>query len=199
MRGLRVNLVVGVLALQGAFASHCEKLNGLGATCVEVRTVDDLAQVDALVIPGGESSTISQLLVTSGLFEKISDRIQSGMAVFGTCAGMILLAKKVVDGRFDQQSFKALDITVTRNAYGRQVDSFETDLATAFGTFHGVFIRAPRIDDVGPLVEVLATHNQTPVLVRQGLILAASFHPELTNDLSLHKFFLETITMKEQE
>ncbi len=199
MRGLRVNGVVGVLALQGAFAAHCEKLAALDVECIEVRTTEDLGKVTALVMPGGESSTMSHLLVSSGLFDVIDERIADGMAVFGTCAGMILLASDIADGRDDQRSFSALDISVRRNAYGRQVDSFETDLATPFGDVHGVFIRAPRIERIGKSVEVLGSHDGDPVLVRQGRVLAASFHPELNEDERLHRFFVEEIVMKEQE
>ncbi len=140
---------IGVLALQGAFASHQQRLAELGATTRQVRTPDELAVVDALVMPGGESTTMSKLLVTSGLFDPIADRIDGGMPVFGTCAGMILLATEVLDGRPDQLSFGAIDITVQRNGYGRQLDSFESEIPVpAFGAdakpFHGVFIRAPQ-------------------------------------------------------
>jgi 5'-phosphate synthase pdxT subunit len=194
-----VNGVVGVLALQGAFAAHCEKLVALGVDCIEVRTAQDLDKVTALVMPGGESSTMSHLLVSSGLFDVLGARIAHGMAVFGTCAGMILLARDIADGRDDQRSFAALDISVRRNAYGRQVDSFEADLSTPFGDVHGVFIRAPRIEQIGESVEVLGSHQGDPVLVRQGRVLAASFHPELNEDNRLHQFFVEDIVMKEQE
>lgn len=194
-----MNGVVGVLALQGAFAAHCEKLVALGVDCIEVRTAQDLDKVTALVMPGGESSTMSHLLVSSGLFDVIGARIAHGMAVFGTCAGMILLARDIADGRDDQRSFAALDISVRRNAYGRQVDSFEADLSTPFGDVHGVFIRAPRIEQIGESVEVLGSHRGDPVLVRQGRVLAASFHPELNEDNRLHQFFVEDIVMKEQE
>ncbi len=194
-----MNGVVGVLALQGAFAAHCEKLVALGVDCIEVRTAQDLDKVTALVMPGGESSTMSHLLVSSGLFDVLGARIAHGMAVFGTCAGMILLARDIADGRDDQRSFAALDISVRRNAYGRQVDSFEADLSTPFGDVHGVFIRAPRIEQIGESVEVLGSHQGDPVLVRQGRVLAASFHPELNEDNRLHQFFVEDIVMKEQE
>ena len=198
MRGLQVNGVVGVLALQGAFAAHCEHIRAVGAKCTEIRTVTDLAAVDALVMPGGESSTMSHLLVSSGLFTAIGDRIKSGMPVFGTCAGMILLACDILDGRADQKSFSAIDISVRRNAYGRQIDSFEDDVVTDFGTFHGVFIRAPKIERVGAGVEVLGTHHGEPVVVREGNALAAAFHPELTDDPRLHQFFIENMITKEQ-
>lgn len=185
--------VIGVLALQGAFAAHAESLRRCGATTSEVRTPRDLASVDALVMPGGESSTMSQLLESSGLFGAVASRINGGMAVFGTCAGMILLASEVLDGRPDQRCFAALDISVRRNAFGRQVDSFEADIDTPEGSFHGVFIRAPRIERVGREVDVLGSLNGEPVLVRRGNILAASFHPELAGDDRLHGYFVSVV------
>ena len=188
-----MNPVIGVLALQGAFAAHAESLARTGARTVEVRTPQDLDVVDALVMPGGESSTMSNLLVSSGLFGPIADRIGQGMAVFGTCAGMILLASEVRDGRDDQRSFAAIDISVRRNAFGRQVDSFETDIPTRVGLFHGVFIRAPRIERVGESVEVIGSLDGEPVLVRNGSVLAASFHPELAGDDRLHDYFVSSV------
>ncbi|MFM9084302.1 MAG: pyridoxal 5'-phosphate synthase glutaminase subunit PdxT [Actinomycetota bacterium] len=182
---------VGVLALQGAFSAHAETLVELGVSCREVRTPEDLAQVDALVIPGGESSTISQLLESSGLVEPLRARLGGGMPAFGTCAGMILLAARIVDGRDDQISLSVLDIVVRRNAFGRQVDSFEAEIDTVVGPFHGVFIRAPRIETTGPGVEVLGRLGDEPVLVREGRVLAASFHPELSGDARLHRLFLQ--------
>lgn len=185
--------VVGVLALQGAFQSHQQRLVELGALTRQVRTPHDLAGVDALVMPGGESTTMSKLLVTSGLFDPIADRIAAGMAVFGTCAGMILLATEILDGRPDQRSFGAIDLTVQRNGYGRQLDSFETELdvpGVPGGPFHGVFIRAPKVSRVGDGVEVLAEHDGVPVLLRRGPITVASFHPELAGDHRLHAQFL---------
>jgi 5'-phosphate synthase pdxT subunit len=136
--------------------------------------------------------------VTSGLFDVLAERISEGMHTFGTCAGMILLASDIVDGRDDQHSFAALDISVRRNAYGRQVDSFESEIDTPFGQIHGVFIRAPRIERIGEAVDVLGRHQGDPVLVRQGNVLAASFHPELNDDTRLHKFFVEDMMMKVQ-
>lgn len=189
-----MNVKVGVLALQGAFAAHSECLQSLGCDTVEVRLPHDLKEVDALVMPGGESSTMSQLLLSSGLFDEIGRRINEGMAVFGTCAGMILLASEVLDGRDDQRSFSAIDISVRRNAFGRQIDSFESIISTSVGDFHGVFIRAPRIERVGPGVEVVGELNGEPVLVRQNKILAASFHPELAGDARLHQYFLDNMT-----
>ena len=181
---------VGVLALQGAFAAHSDCLTSIGVQSIEVRNPEQLSSVDALLMPGGESSTMSQLLESSGLFDPIAARIADGMPVFGTCAGMILLASEILDGRSDQRSFSAIDISVRRNAFGRQVDSFEATVNSSVGNFHGVFIRAPRIERVGEDVEVLGSINDEPVLVRQGNVLAASFHPELSNDARLHEYFV---------
>jgi pyridoxal 5'-phosphate synthase pdxT subunit len=184
--------VVGVLALQGAFAAHELALAEAGARPRQVRTPADLATVDALVMPGGESTTMSKLLETSGLFDEIKARLSDGMPVFGTCAGMILLATDVRDGRPDQRSFGAIDIAVQRNGYGRQVDSFETDIHVEGedAPFHAVFIRAPKVVSVGPAVEVLAVHEDVPVLASQGAVMVASFHPELAGDARLHHRFL---------
>jgi 5'-phosphate synthase pdxT subunit len=186
-------MVIGVLALQGAFARHIEACTHLGAKAHEVRVPADLDDVDALILPGGESTTMSKLLLSQGLFAPIAERIAGGMAVFGTCAGMILLADSVLDGRPDQRSFGAIDLTVRRNGYGRQVDSFETDLEVddvAGGPFHAVFIRAPRVEAVGSEVDVLARVGDDPVVCRSGRVLVAAFHPELTDDLRLHEHFL---------
>ena len=185
-----MNMQVGVLALQGAFAAHSDCLTSIGVQSVEVRSPEQLGSVDALLMPGGESSTMSQLLESSGLFDPIARRIAEGMPVFGTCAGMILLASEILDGRSDQRNFAAIDISVRRNAFGRQVDSFEATINSSVGDFHGVFIRAPRIERVGAQVEVLGSINDEPVLVRQGNVLAASFHPELSNDARLHEYFV---------
>ena len=185
--------VIGVLALQGAFESHQQRLAELGALTRQVRTPRDLLGVDALVMPGGESTTMSKLLLTSGLFDPIASRIADGMPVFGTCAGMIPLATEILDGRPDQRSFGAIDIAVQRNGYGRQLDSFETALqvsGASGGPFHGVFIRAPKVVRVGADVEVLAAHDGVPVLLRRGPITVASFHPELAGDHRLHAQFL---------
>ncbi|MEO5724562.1 MAG: pyridoxal 5'-phosphate synthase glutaminase subunit PdxT [Ilumatobacteraceae bacterium] len=184
--------VVGVLALQGAFDAHQAALHACGATTAQVRTPGDLAGVDALVMPGGESTTMSRLLTTSGLFDPLADRLASGMPVFGTCAGMILLATEIIDGRPDQRSFNVIDIAVRRNGYGRQIDSFETDIVVVGleRPFHAVFIRAPKVERAGAAVEVLAEHEGVPVLVHQGSVFVASFHPELTDDARLHQLFL---------
>jgi 5'-phosphate synthase pdxT subunit len=193
---------VGVLALQGAFREHREVLDALGVEAVEVRTPEQLVALDALILPGGESTTMSKLLDSSGLRAPLADRLADGFPVFGTCAGMILLARDVVDGRPDQESFGAIDIAVRRNAYGRQRDSFEADLVVdglAGGSFSGVFIRAPRIESVGDDVEVLATHEGVPVLARQGAVVVASFHPELSGDLRLHAAFVDGLFLMESE
>lgn len=187
---------VGVLALQGAFAAHARVLGALGAEPVEVRLPEHLAGIDALVLPGGESTTMSRLLETSGLAGPLGDRLRDGLAVFGTCAGMILLSAHVLDGRPDQRCYGAIDLTVRRNGYGRQVDSFETDLDVAGldgGPFHAVFIRAPMVEAAGPAVEVLAEVDGHPVLCRQGRITVAAFHPELTDDHRLHARFLQEV------
>lgn len=187
--------LVGVLALQGAFRSHAEQLATLGCAAREVRLPADLAAVDALVMPGGESTAMSNLLRTSGLDVALGERLADGLPVLATCAGLILLADTVLDGRPDQLHFGALAVTARRNGYGRQRDSFETDLAVdgLDAPFHGVFIRAPRIEAVGDDVEVLATHDGDPVLVRQGAITAATFHPELAGDNRIHAAFVATL------
>lgn len=190
---------VGVLALQGAFASHRDALDACGVDTILVRHPDDLLGLDGLVIPGGESTTISNLLVSSGLLDPIRAAIDSGLPVFGTCAGMILMASKIVDGRDDQIHFDLLPMSVRRNAYGRQVDSFETDLDVAgFDVpFHAVFIRAPMIVEVDDQVEVLATYGERPVLVRLNNRFASSFHPELTDDIRIHRLFVESLSVPE--
>ena len=187
--------VVGVLALQGAFNSHERMLSELGVATQEVRTPQDLAVVDALIMPGGESTTMSQLLESSELFEPIKKVIHEGMPVFGTCAGMILLAKTIFDGRDDQVSFNAIDIEVQRNAYGRQVDSFEAEIQVERlnDAFHAVFIRAPRIVNLAQDVEVLAKFGSDVVLARQKNVLVAAFHPELSEDKRIHEMFVKEI------
>ena len=189
------SLVVVVLALQGDFSRHQDALTELGVATRQVRTPQDLEAVNALVMPGGESTTMSQLLESSEIFEPLAKRVEEGMAVFGTCAGMILLAKKIIDGRDDQTPFGAIDIEVQRNAYGRQVDSFEADIDvdSLESPFHAVFIRAPRIASLGSQVKVLAYCGEDVVLAQQNNILVASFHPELTNDIRLHELFLKGV------
>ncbi len=187
---------IGVLALQGATARHADALVALGAEAVPVRTPRDLADIDGIVVPGGESTTISHLLDTSGLRDPLADRLDDGLPAFGTCAGMILLATDVLDGRDDQRSFGAIDIGVRRNAFGRQRDSFEADLTVTGlegGPLHAVFIRAPVVDRVGEDVEVLASVAAGPVLCRSGAIMVCSFHPELGDDRRLHATFLEGV------
>ncbi len=187
---------IGVLALQGASARHAEALTALGAHVVDVRVPEDLDGVGAVVLPGGESTTMSRLLETSGLFDVLADRLADGLPAFGTCAGMILLGSEILGGRPDQRCFGALDAAVRRNAFGRQVDSFEEPLAVdglRGGRFPAVFIRAPVVERVGPPVEVLASVDGRPVVCRQGPVLAAAFHPELSDDLRLHQLFLNLV------
>ncbi len=186
---------IGVLALQGAFARHAAAFDALDAEAVLVRRPDQLRDVDVLVVPGGESTTMSMLLESSGLFDPIATRLAEGMPVLGTCAGMILLGAEVLDGRVDQRCFGAVDVSVRRNAFGRQVDSFEADLPLRDdpdgAPFHAVFIRAPFVERAGPGVEVLATVEDHPVLCRQGAVTVAAFHPELSDDLRIHDRFLK--------
>lgn len=184
---------VGILALQGAFARHGEVVASLGATVTEVRRAADLDEVERLIMPGGESTTMSFLLESSGLFDPIQERIADAMPVFGTCAGMILLSSEILDGRDDQRSFGAIDLSVQRNAFGRQVDSFETDIVVdgLESPFPAVFIRAPGVVRVGEGVDVLASVDNQPVLCRQGSTMVAAFHPELSDDRRLHQLFLE--------
>ena len=183
---------VGVLAVQGAVREHATALAELGAHAVEVRLPGDLAGVDALVLPGGESTTMSLLLGSSGLFDAVAERLADGLPSFGTCAGMILLSQRILDGRPDQRSFGAIDLDVRRNAFGRQVHSFEAELEVTGLTeaFPAVFIRAPVVERTGDDVEVLACVDGQPVLCRQGAVLASAFHPELSGDLRLHSLFL---------
>jgi pyridoxal 5'-phosphate synthase pdxT subunit len=178
----------GVLALQGDFREHAEMLAVCGATPVLVRTPEDLAGVSCLAIPGGESTTICKLATEHHLVDPIRSRAAGGMPIFGTCAGMIVLAKRVEGG---PPLLSLLDVAVQRNAYGRQVDSFEADVdVRGVGPVRAVFIRAPRVEDVGADVEVLAEHGGSPVVVREGKILAAAFHPEMAGDPRLHEHLL---------
>ncbi len=193
--------VIGVLALQGDFREHRAALAELGAPTALVRTPADLAAVDALVIPGGESTTMSTLAVRLGMIEPLRNAAAAGLPMYGSCAGMILMAAEVLDGRPDQQSLAALDIVVRRNAFGRQVDSFEADLdivGVVGEPMRAVFIRAPWVESVGPEVEVLGRVGTGPaagriVAVRQGDRLATSFHPELTGDLRVHELFVDLV------
>ena len=184
---------VGVLALQGAFKLHAEALERLGVEALEVRSVEDFNSSEALIIPGGESTTMSFLLESSGIFESLQERSIAGMPILGTCAGMILLSSKIADGRSDQKPLNLIDIEVRRNGYGRQINSFESDLfIEGFeSSFRGVFIRAPLVEDVSEKVEVIAELNGSPVMCRQDSTIVTSFHPELADDDRIHAEFLE--------
>ena len=190
---------VGVLALQGDVREHVRSLNEVGAQPVEVRRPDELADIDGLILPGGESTTIGKLLELFELLEPLRAAVKTGLPVYGSCAGMILLADEVLDGRPDQPTVGGLDIAVRRNAFGRQVDSFETDLPLAgVGEVHAVFIRAPWVERTGADVEVLATVDAGAaagkvVAVRRGPLLATSFHPELTGDSRVHGLFVQMV------
>jgi 5'-phosphate synthase pdxT subunit len=205
-----MTMALGVLALQGDVREHVASLESLGEQVRTVREREDLDELQGLIIPGGESTTLSLLLESSGLFEPLADAIGQGLPVFGTCAGMILLAGTVLDGRPDQRRFGAIDLTIRRNGYGRQVASFECDLAVPVlgpEPVHAVFIRAPVVEEWGAGVEVLATLDARPsgappgggprpgiggpVVCRQGSVLTSSFHPELTGDRRLHQLFVE--------
>lgn len=185
----------GILALQGDVREHARALDESGATPVPVKSPDDLASVDALVIPGGESTTIGKLLERFGLLQPVAERARSGMPLFGTCAGMILMAKEITGPQQAPHRLNLMDLTVRRNAYGRQVDSFEADLDVEGldAPLRAAFIRAPVIERVGDGVEVLARWEDRPVLVRQGHLLAASFHPEITGDPRLHELFVALV------
>ena len=189
---------IGILALQGAFAAHQRVLTDLGASVTLVRGVEDVDGLDGIVLPGGESTTMSMLLDSSGIAPPLRERVRHGFPAFGTCAGLILLAEKIVDGRADQQQLGGLAITARRNGYGRQIDSFEASISVseAENTFemNGVFIRAPRIEEVTGDVEVLGTVNGEVVLVRQMNILGATFHPELSDDHRVHEMFLKMVS-----
>ena len=187
---------IGVLALQGDVREHARSLSDCGVSASLVRRASELERVDALVIPGGESTTIAKLARTFGIFDEISARIKNGMPTYGSCAGMILLANEVLDAIVGQETFGGLDVTVRRNAFGRQVDSFESDLIFNGMTqtpVRAVFIRAPWVENVGIGVAVLAQVQGHPVAVRQGSIFATSFHPELTGDNRIHKYFVDSV------
>jgi pyridoxal 5'-phosphate synthase pdxT subunit len=204
--GARAAERVGVLALQGDFREHVELLKQLGADAFEVRSPAELERAQALVLPGGESTTMSLLLESSGLLGPLGERLGHGMPAFGTCAGMILLATEVLDGRADQHHFGVIDISVRRNAFGRQRDSFEAELDVAGleHPLHAVFVRAPVVERAGQDVEVLASvamdapppcggRVHKPVVCRQGSVLVTSFHPELAADPRLHELFLQSL------
>jgi 5'-phosphate synthase pdxT subunit len=180
----------GVLALQGDFREHVSVLRDLGATPIEVRTAADLAEVACLAIPGGESTTIGKLARAHGLVEPIRERVAAGMPVLGTCAGLIVMATRVSGG---EPLLSVLDVAVERNAYGRQVDSFEADVPVEDELLRGVFIRAPVISAVGDGVEVLGSFGGRPVAIRQGALIGATFHPELAGESRLHRRMLEAV------
>ena len=187
---------VGVLALQGAFKLHVQALERLGVEALEVRSLENFDAAEALIIPGGESTTMSFLLESSGIFESLQERSTSGMPILGTCAGMILLSSIITDGRNDQKPLGLIDIEVRRNGYGRQIDSFESDLSIdGFdGSFRGIFIRAPLVETTGEEVEVLAEIDGRPVMCRQDSTIVTSFHPELADDDRIHAEFLEMVS-----
>ena len=204
LRLVGVSDPVGVLALQGNVAEHLDALRACGAAAVPVRRPAELDAVAGLVLPGGESTTLSKLLVATELLEPLRERLRAGMPAFGSCAGMILLAREAIDGRPDQHQLGALDITVRRNAFGRQVQSFEVDLpvtGVVGGPVRAVFIRAPWVESTGRGVEVLARIPGTVsgpasgkvVAVRQGAVMATAFHPEQTGDARLHEMFLRQV------
>ncbi|MET9960168.1 pyridoxal 5'-phosphate synthase glutaminase subunit PdxT [Streptomyces sp. NPDC006326] len=188
--------VIGVLALQGDVREHLIALAAADAVARPVRRPEELAGVDALVIPGGESTTMSKLAVLFGMLEPLRERVRAGMPVYGTCAGMIMLADKLLDGRDDQETLGGIDMIVRRNAFGRQNESFEAQIdfaGIAGGPVEGVFIRAPWVESVGAAAEVLATYDGHTVAVRQGNVLATSFHPELTGDDRVHAYFVDMV------
>lgn len=186
---------IGVFALQGDVREHLQTLTALGADAFAVRRPAELAACDGLVLPGGESTTMAKLARTFELLDPLRERIAGGMPTFGTCAGMILLADRIEDGTADQETIGGLDVTVRRNAFGRQVDSFEADLDLAGldDPVHAVFIRAPWVEATGPGVEVLAEAAGHPVAVRQGHLMATSFHPEVDGDGRVHRLFLDLV------
>jgi pyridoxal 5'-phosphate synthase pdxT subunit len=195
------SLTIGVLALQGDVREHRRALEEAGVLTAPVGSAADLTRVDALVVPGGESTTMSKLAIIDGLLEPLREARRDGMPMYGSCAGMIMLADHVEDARHDQETIGGIDMTVRRNAFGRQVDSFEADIAVpGLGDtpFRAVFIRAPWVESVGPEVEVLARVSRggddgTIVAVRQGLLMATAFHPELTGDVRVHEMFVEMV------
>ncbi len=184
---------IGVLGLQGDFREHLAVLRSLGVDARDVRTKAQLDEIDGLIIPGGESTTMAYLLEKTGMLPVLRERGEQGFPIYGTCAGMILLAHELNDSS-PESRLALMDIAVKRNAYGRQLDSFEADIHIKdIGKFHAIFIRAPKIVRVGPGVEILAEHDGTPVLVRQKNLLASSFHPELTGDPRVHEYFLKIV------
>jgi 5'-phosphate synthase pdxT subunit len=191
-------MIVGVLALQGDFREHIHAVQACGHQGLEVRRLSELEQCDALILPGGESTTISLLAKNYGLIESLRKKITEGMPTYGSCAGMILLADRIVDGVEGQETFGGIDMTVRRNAFGRQVDSFESELDFDGQPLHAVFIRAPWVEEIGSKVDVISTvvlpsGEKHPVAVRQNRLMATSFHPELTHDLAVHRYFFEEV------
>jgi 5'-phosphate synthase pdxT subunit len=191
-------MIVGVLALQGDFREHIQAIQSCGHDASEVRRVSELDRCDALILPGGESTTISLLARNYGLIEPLRKRITEGMPTYGSCAGMILLADRIVDGVEGQETFGGIDMTVRRNAFGRQVDSFESELDFVGQQLHAVFIRAPWVEEIGSKVDVISSvvvpsGEKRPVAVRQNHLMATSFHPELTHDLAVHRYFFEEV------
>lgn len=186
---------IGVFALQGDVREHLQALTALGADAFPVRRPSELERCDGLVLPGGESTTMAKLARTFELLDPLRERVAGGMPTFGTCAGMILLADRIEGGTVGQETIGGLDVTVRRNAFGRQVDSFEADLdfAGLDAPVHAVFIRAPWVEAAGPAVEVLAAAHGHPVAVRQGHLLATSFHPEVDGDGRVHRVFLDMV------
>lgn len=185
---------IGVLGVQGDVREHVEALHKLGVETLIVKLPEQLDMVDGLILPGGESTTMIRILKEMDMDEKLVERINNGLPVFATCAGVILLAKRI--NNYKQEKLGVLDVTVERNAYGRQVESFETFIeipAIGKDPFRAIFIRAPKIVETGKSVEILAYHEDDPVLVKEGKILASTFHPELTDDLRLHRYFLEMV------
>lgn len=189
-------MIVGVLALQGDVREHINSLSDCGVNAKSVKSLAELNEVNALVIPGGESTTISKLARSFGLIEAIRSRIHAGMPTYGSCAGLILISERVLDAIEGQEGFGGLDVTTRRNAFGRQIDSFESDIEFKGITgpkFRAVFIRAPWIEQYGPSVEVLSEIDGRAVAVRSGSLLATSFHPELTGDNRIHRYFVDVI------
>ncbi|HEY0717912.1 MAG TPA: pyridoxal 5'-phosphate synthase glutaminase subunit PdxT [Streptosporangiaceae bacterium] len=194
----RTSPLIGVLALQGDVREHVRALETAGARAITVRRPDELESVDGLIIPGGESTTLWRLALSFDMLEPLRKMLSAGLPAFGSCAGMIMLADRLVDGAAGQQTFGGIDMTVRRNAFGRQVDSFEADVsitAMAGGPLRAVFIRAPWVEQAGDEVEILGTDSRAGriVAVRQGLLLATSFHPELTGDVRIHELFVDIV------
>ena len=191
-------MIIGVLALQGDFREHIRAVQACGHEALEVRRVSELDQCQALILPGGESTTIALLARNYGLIEPLRKRIDEGLPTYGSCAGMILLANRILDGVSGQETFGGIDMTVRRNAFGRQVDSFESELDFAGHQLRAVFIRAPWVEEIGSEVEVVSSvktpaGEMHPVAVRQKHLLATSFHPELTHDLAVHRYFFDEV------